>query len=104
VRPCAPKGLRLCRRCGKRQHEHKLREADAQLECEDGRTFLCSAKRPGHASQSFSQEEVVFMKTLLAKLAAGSDCRVLARSAIYGRWMRKINGMHAKIVENLRSQ
>lgn len=101
ARKAAP-DRRKCRRCGLKAFEHVSAKLIHDLErsilrCRDGQLFQTQTKRPTHASQSFSADEIKLWKQILVRLNSGQDCSVLTRSEVYGKLWIKINRMDEKL-------
>lgn len=84
-RPTTP-----CRRCGRAHADH-----EANLRCPDGtgRTWL--GKQHKGASQSFSEDEIVWLDAVLKMLQRRGDTKQLARRAEIGTISRKVAVMKA---------
>lgn len=84
-RPATP-----CRRCGRGYADH-----EANRRCPDGsgRTWL--GKQHKGASQSFSEDEVVWLDTVLKTLQRRGDTKQLATRAEIGTIARKVTVMKA---------
>lgn len=92
-----------CHSCRKPANQHSVR-GDGVLVCEDGRLFEVKVARPGHASQSFGEDEITLLKKLFEALNRGGDVQVLLRSGAYPKLCAKVRNMHAKVLRDLAAE